>query len=361
MGEFFRDSVRKTLESKLSERDSIEKELSRGESLSDPQKISELGRKLRTLNRILKPFTEFLALEKQFKEAMELSESDDPEMALLAREEAEKLRKKLLDQRTKVIEELVADEEDAERSKLIMEIRAGTGGEEAGLFARDLFRMYSKFAESKGWKVEILQSSSSEKGGFKEVIFSVTGPGAWRYLKHESGGHRVQRVPETESQGRIHTSAATVAVLPEPEEVEVQINPKELRIETMRASGPGGQHVNKTSSAVRITHLPSGIVVTCQDEKSQHKNRAKAMRVLRLRLFDRERREKQSARAQQRKELIGSGDRNERVRTYNFPQNRVTDHRLKENFSLEQVIEGKLDNLIQKLIDREKEERIKAL
>ncbi len=358
---FLKDSVRALLLEKLRQRDEIRSRLQDPEIASDGRLTAELGRKESTLDRIVAPFEVFLALEKELEEAKSLAGGEDPEMRELAAEEAARLEEALRAQGEKVLDSLVEEEEEVKGNSLIMEIRAGTGGEEASLFVRDLLRMYSRFFESQGWKQETIALFPTEKGGFREVILSVTGPGAWKYLKFESGGHRVQRVPETESQGRIHTSAATVAVLPEPEEVDVQIQPKDLRVETMRASGPGGQHVNKTSSAVRITHLPSGIVVVCQDEKSQHKNRAKAMRVLRSRVFERERREKSRERARERRSQIGSGDRNERVRTYNFPQNRVTDHRIKENFSLEQVMEGKLGPLLEKLLQMDREEKIKAL
>jgi len=255
---------------------------------------------------------------------------------------------------------LVTDADD-HRTKVIVEIRAGTGGDEATLFAADLFRIYQHLADAKRWKLELLESSASDVGGFKEIIFALDGEGAWRKLRFESGGHRVQRVPATEAQGRIHTSAATVAVLPEAEEVELDIDPQDLRIDTMRASGAGGQHVNKTESAVRITHLPTGTLVVCMDEKSQHKNRTKAMRILRSRLLEAERERKAKERADMRRSQVGSGDRNERVRTYNWPQNRVTDHRLGQNFSLEHIVAGKLDAMLEALEALDREERIRNL
>jgi peptide chain release factor 1 len=255
---------------------------------------------------------------------------------------------------------LITDEDDV-RTKVIVEVRAGTGGDEATLFAADLFRMYQHFAEARDWKLELLEASRSEVGGFKEVIFAVEGPDAWRFLRGESGGHRVQRVPATEAQGRIHTSAATVAVLPEAEEVELEIAPSDLRIDTMRAGGAGGQHVNKTESAVRITHVPTGTVVVCMDEKSQHKNRARAMRILRTRLLEAERARIAKERSDLRKSQVGSGDRSERIRTYNWPQNRVTDHRLGQSFSLEQVVAGRLTPLVEALDQMEREQRIQDL
>jgi peptide chain release factor 1 len=287
-------------------------------------------------------------------------EQADPELRELAQEELAGLAglEAELDEEIKTA--LVQDE-DLARDKIIVEIRAGTGGDEATLFAADLYRMYIHFIESRKWKKEVLEVKTSEVGGYKEVIFAVQGEGSWRLFRFETGGHRVQRVPETESQGRIHTSAATVAVLPEAEEVDVAIKPDDLRIDTMRAGGAGGQHVNKTESAVRITHLPTGVVVTCMDERSQHKNRERAMRILRSRLFEMERERLAAERAAQRKSQVGSGDRSERVRTYNFPQNRVSDHRLGENFSLELVMQGRLDAVLAQLEARDREERIKNL
>jgi peptide chain release factor 1 len=240
-----------------------------------------------------------------------------------------------------------------------VEIRAGTGGDEASLFAGDLFRMYSRYAERKRWRVEVMDMSPSEVGGLKEVIFSVRGSGAYRTLRYESGGHRVQRVPETEAQGRIHTSMATVGVMPEAEDVDVEINPQDLRIETMRAGGPGGQHVNKTESAVRIVHIPTGIEVRCQEGKSQHKNRAEAMRLLRTKLFQATQERLHRERGELRRSLIGSGDRSERIRTYNFPQNRVTDHRIGLTLhSLDLVIGGQLDDLVAGLQAAERARRL---
>jgi peptide chain release factor 1 len=280
---------------------------------------------------------------------LELARSD----LLAVGEEAEQLYEE--------VKGALVTEKDDFRSKVIMEIRAGTGGDEATLFVVDLNRMYRRFFEIRRWKVEELEATASEVGGLKEITFAVKGEGVWSLLRHESGGHRVQRVPATESQGRIHTSAATVAVLPEAEEAEIDIKDEDLRIDTMRSSGPGGQSVNKTSSAVRITHLPTNTVVQCQDEKSQHKNRAKAMRILSSRLLDAEQRRLHDERAAQRKSQVGSGDRSARVRTYNFPQNRISDHRLSGNHPLEQVVAGKLDPLLEALERLEREERIRNL
>jgi peptide chain release factor 1 len=289
-----------------------------------------------------------------------LSEDGDEELAPLAREEQAEIEAEL-EQLEKEIEELLLQgDEDAARD-VIIEIRAGTGGDEAALFAADLFRIYQKYAESQGWKTEIVSAHPTELGGFREVIFDVKGDNVYCELCHESGGHRVQRVPATETSGRIHTSAVTVAVLPEAAEVDVQVDQDDLKIDRFRASGPGGQHVNKTASAIRITHLPTGLVVSCQDEKSQHKNLAKAMRVLRSRLYERERAARKAARDAARRSQIGSGDRSDRVRTYNFPQNRVTDHRLERNYSLEQVLAGNMETLIGDLVERDREQQLAEL
>jgi peptide chain release factor 1 len=246
--------------------------------------------------------------------------------------------------------------EDANRDRCVMEIRAGTGGEEAALFARDLYEMYKRFADLRGWKVEIMDASASERGGFKEIILGFEGEHVFRDLQFESGGHRVQRVPETETQGRIHTSAATVAVMAEPEDVEVDLKPEDYRIDKFNASGPGGQHVNKTESAIRLTHFETGIVVQCQDEKSQHKNLAKALRVLKSRIYDKKREEELKKRSDQRKSLIGSGDRNERIRTYNFPQNRLTDHRINLTlYKLGDIIAGNMQPVTDAMLEHERD------
>jgi peptide chain release factor 1 len=284
----------------------------------------------------------------------------DPDLAGLAREDLEEVESLEATLDREIKEALIAEPED-DRRKVIVEIRGGTGGDEATLFARDLYGIYRRYAEVRRWKIEDLEAVPTEVGGFKEVVFAVEGDGAWRRLRFESGGHRVQRVPETEAQGRIHTSAATVAVLPEAEAVDVQIHPDDLRIDTMRAGGAGGQHVNKTESAVRITHLPSGVVVVCQDERSQQKNKARAMRLLMTRLYDAERQRLHAERAAERKSKVGTGDRSARIRTYNFPQNRVTDHRLEENYSLEHILSGKLDAMLDALEFLDREERIAAL
>jgi peptide chain release factor 1 len=282
---------------------------------------------------------------------------DDAEMRELAEVEITELRKdreKLWNE----LLELTIGGEDANRDRLIMEIRAGTGGDEAALFARDLYEMYKLHCEAKRWKVEVLSHSATELGGFKDISLAIEGDGCYRELQYESGGHRVQRVPETEAQGRIHTSAATVAVMPEPEEVEIDLKPDDYRLDIFHASGPGGQHVNKTASAVRLTHYESGIVVQCQDEKSQHKNKAKALRELAARLYDRKRQEEHDRRADQRRTLVGSGDRSQRIRTYNFPQNRLTDHRIGlDLYKLDQILAGNVQIVTDALIDYDRQEQ----
>jgi peptide chain release factor 1 len=290
-----------------------------------------------------------------------MAEADDAEMAALAREELAALNANL-PELERGVALLLAPKDKDENASAILEVRAGTGGDEAALFAGDLFRMYQRYASLQGWRVEIEDASEGEMGGYKEIVASVTGDGVFGRLKFESGVHRVQRVPATETQGRIHTSAATVAVLPEPEDVEIEVNDADIRIDTYRASGSGGQHVNKTDSAVRITHLPSGIVVT-SSEKSQHQNRAKAMKVLKARLYDAQRGALDAERAAARKEQVGSGDRSERIRTYNFPQGRVTDHRINLTlYNLPKIVEGEaLDDLINALIADDQAARLATL
>ncbi|MGB9811984.1 MAG: peptide chain release factor 1, partial [Dictyoglomus turgidum] len=320
--------------------------------LKERAKIEEIVDKFREYKRLLK--------EKEDLEEM-VKEEQDEDLRSLAETELEDIQEKL----EKVefeLKALLLPKDPNDEKNIIMEIRAGTGGEEAALFAADLFRMYLGYAQKKGWKVEIVSSNPTGLGGFKEIIFIVEGKGAYSRLKFESGVHRVQRVPITESSGRIHTSTATVAVLPEMEEIEVEIDPKDLRIETFRSGGAGGQHVNKTESGVRITHIPSGIVVQCQDERSQHQNREKAMKVLRARLYEYYQREKENEIASQRRQQVGTGERSEKIRTYNFPQRRVTDHRINySSFQLEEVLSGELDEFIDRLILAEKEEQIKKL
>ena len=324
--------------------------------LTDPEVIrdQELYQKSRKEHAELAPlvraFRRYRQVQQELTDSQALLKEDtDEEMKDLAREEIDSLK----DRATALEEELrllLLPKDPNDEKNVILEIRAGTGGEEAALFVGDLFRMYSRLAERHRWKVEVLSHSPSGMGGIKEIIASIAGDRVYSQLKYESGVHRVQRVPVTESQGRIHTSAVTVAILPEAEEVDVQINPEELRIDVFRSSGPGGQSVNTTDSAVRVTHVPSGLVVICQDEKSQHKNKAKALKVLRSRLLDLKQGEQQQQIAQERKSQVGTGDRSERIRTYNFPQSRITDHRLGLTFHrLESMLDGDLDELLQTL------------
>lgn len=348
-----------SLETKLKRFLELEQQLQDPEVLSDPTRMVDIQREYGGLRRVAEPVQAYKRLEEDIAAARQMiAEEQDAESLEYAEAELAELEK----QRASLaeeLEELVSVGDSITRGGVIMEIRAGTGGDEAALFAGDLFSMYSRFIETRGWKTELMDSSPAERGGFKEITFSVTGEGAFHELQFESGGHRVQRVPETETQGRIHTSAATVAVLPEASDVEVAIKDEDLQIDTMRAGGPGGQKVNKTESAVRITHVPTGIMVKMQDEKSQHKNRAKAMRILRSRLFEAKQREASEQRAAQRRTLIGSGDRSERIRTYNFPQGRITDHRIGLTlYKLDQVMAGNIDELVKALLEFDRQERL---
>jgi peptide chain release factor 1 len=348
--------MRQLLDQKLSRYEQLEKDLENPEVLANPARITSVIREHGSLGKLAKKYRKFKQITGQIAEAQQMIEGDDPEMRELAEAELPQLR----DEREKLwneLLELTIGGEDANRSRLIMEIRAGTGGDEAALFARDLFEMYRHYADAKGWRTEVLSHSPTELGGFKDIVLALEGDGCYRELQYESGGHRVQRVPDTETQGRIHTSAATVAVLPEPEDVEVDLKPDDYRLDTFCASGPGGQHVNKTASAVRLTHFETGIVVQCQDEKSQLKNKNKALRELAARIYDYKMQKEQAKRAAERKSLVGSGDRSERIRTYNFPQNRVTDHRIGLTVhNLDQVIAGNLQPITEALIDYDRQQ-----
>jgi peptide chain release factor 1 len=302
------------------------------------------------ISPIVNSFQEYKKVDRELDDSLELMGDEDPEMKKMAGEEVARLEKEKR-RLTEELKILLIPKDPLDDKSVILEIRAGTGGDEAGLFAGDLFKMYQRYADARGWKVEVMDHHTTGVGGLKEIIANVNGKGAYSRLKYESGTHRVQRVPTTETQGRIHTSAVTVAVLPEAEEVEVNIDTNDLKVDVFRSSGPGGQSVNTTDSAVRITHLPTGLVVTCQDEKSQHKNKAKALKVLRSRLLDQMVREQNEARSQNRRSQVGSGDRSERIRTYNFPQGRVTDHRIGLTlYRLEAILQGEVDEVVDALV-----------
>ena len=340
--------------------ESLSSELSKPEVISDRNQYTRYAKEHAELSKVMDLFHRKKSLDAQLEENRELLHDPDEDVRELAHEEIKMLQEDLK-RVLNAIQLALLPRDPYDEKNIVMEIRAGTGGEEAALFAAELFRMYSRFAEKKNWKIDMLSQNVTGIGGFKEVIFLIEGKGAYSQLKYESGVHRVQRVPETESQGRIHTSAVTVAVLPEAEDVDVEIDPTDLEIDVYRSSGPGGQHVNTTDSAVRITHKPTGIVVTCQDEKSQHKNKAKAMKVLRARLLDRMEQEKQKEISEKRRNMVGSGDRSERIRTYNYPQNRVTDHRIGLTlYKLDAILEGDLSQLIDPLIAHFEAERLKA-
>ena len=339
----------------------IEARMADSEVANDPHEMQLLGKKHADLTPIVDAFMEYEKVLKGIEDAKEMAGGDDPEMKELAKEELSSLEERLPELEHDIQILLLPKDINDDKSVMI-EIRGGAGGEEAALFAANLFRMYTRFAERERWKTEIISGNETGIGGYKEIVFRVDGVGAFSSLKFESGVHRVQRVPETEASGRIHTSTATVAVLPEAEDVDVEVRTEDLKIDTYRASGAGGQHVNMTDSAVRITHLPTGIVVTCQDERSQIKNRAKAMQFLRTKLYDAQLQKQNAEMAAERKGQVGTGDRSERIRTYNFPQNRLSDHRINLTlYKLDQIMDGDIYELIRSLSEADQAEKLKAL
>ena len=338
----------------------LERMMSDPQMLGQQREYSKLAKERAEIEEIVRCFREWRKVEQEIHDNRQLLEERDEAIRELAKEEIAILRerKEALENQLKI---LILPKDPNDSKNVIVEIRAGTGGEEAALFAAELFRMYSRYAEARGWRVEMMSSNPTGLGGYKEIIMSIEGQGAYSRLKYEGGVHRVQRVPVTEGSGRIHTSAVTVAVLAEADEVEIAIDPKEIRIDVFRSSGPGGQSVNTTDSAVRITHIPTGIVISCQDEKSQHKNRAKGMKILRARLLEKKQEEQRSEIAATRKLMVGSGDRSERIRTYNFPQGRLTDHRINLTlYQLDRVMEGDIDEIVDGLITHYQAEVLKA-
>ena len=347
-----KNSIRSKLEN-LSERlQELSALLSDAEIISDQNKFRDFSKEYAQLEPIVKTFNNFLQAEEDLETAKEMQKDSDPDVREMAQEEFKEATA-VIETLDLELQKLLLPKDPHDQSNIFLEIRAGTGGDEAAIFAGDLFRMYSRYAELHRWQVEILSESEGEHGGYKEIICRIIGEGAYSKLKFESGAHRVQRVPETESQGRVHTSACTVAVFPEVDEVEeIDINPADLKVDTYRASGAGGQHVNKTDSAIRITHLPTGVVVECQDERSQHKNRARAMSLLQSKLLRAEQEKQQQEQAATRKSLVGSGDRSERIRTYNFPQGRLTDHRINLTlYKLDEIIQGSLAQVVDPLVN----------
>jgi peptide chain release factor 1 len=347
------------LERSLERHAELQRLLSEPAVIADQQRFRELGKELRALEPIVRAYERFKKVRSDYEGAKELLESaGDAQMKAMAQEEYDSLKNVVADLEEE-LKFLLVPQDPNDTKNFIMEIRAGTGGEEAALFASDLFRMYTRFAERKGWKSELMDWNETGKGGFKEVSFSVAGEGAFGMMKFESGVHRVQRVPETEAQGRVHTSAASVVVLPEVEDIEIEINPSDLQIDTYRSGGKGGQNVNKVETAVRITHKPSGIVVACQQERSQFQNRERAMKMLRAKLYEERLNEQTASVSATRRSMIKSGDRSDKIRTYNFPQNRVTDHRIGLTlYNLDRIIDGDLDELIERLRIADRTEKL---
>ena len=357
-----KDSIRRRLEKTAERFEEVGGLLAEPDAASDTGRFRDLSVEYSRLEPVVSRFRAYTALEQERRSAAEMAATGDAELRALAEEELREIDGRLEAESTELAR-LLLPRDPRDEGNIFLEVRAGTGGDEAAIFAGDLFRMYSRYAERQGWKVEILSENAGEHGGYREVISRVVGRGVYSRLKFESGTHRVQRVPATEAQGRIHTSACTVAILPELEEVDdTPLNPAELRVDTYRASGAGGQHVNKTDSAIRITHLPTGIVVECQDERSQHKNRSRAMALLRARLLEAEQQKQAAQQAQERRLQVGSGDRSERIRTYNYPQARITDHRINLTiYRLAAVLDGELDEVIDPLRQEWQAEQLASL
>ena len=355
-------SILSKLESIAEHQTEVSALLSDADTMRNPEKFRQLSMEYAQLTPLVNSFHAYCRARDDLASAKEMLKDPDPGMQQMAEEEIDSANNRLDTLRLE-IQKLLLPVDPHDNSNIFLEVRAGTGGDEAAIFAGDLFRMYSRYAELHRWQIEILSESPGEHGGYKEIIARIIGHGAYSRLKFESGAHRVQRVPETESQGRIHPSAATVAILPEVDEIEsIEINPADLKVDTFRASGAGGQHVNKTDSAIRLTHLPTGIVVECQDERSQHKNRARAMSLLAARLLNAQREKQKAEETETRRSLVGSGDRSDRIRTYNFPQGRVTDHRINLTlYKLDEIIAGNLDSLIEPLISEHQAEQLAAL
>ncbi|WP_018625298.1 peptide chain release factor 1 [Kangiella aquimarina] len=356
------DSIIEKLQGLVDRHEEISALLGDPDVISDQNKFRDLSKEYSQLEQVVNTFQRYQEAEESLQTAEEMLKDDDPDMREMAQEEL-KDSKAQIEKLEVEMQKLLLPRDPNDDKNTFLEIRAGTGGDEAAIFAGDLFRMYSKYAEKKRWQVEVISENEGEHGGYKEIIVRIIGDSVYSHLKFESGAHRVQRVPETESQGRIHTSACTVAVMPEADELDaIEINPADLKVDTFRASGAGGQHVNKTDSAIRITHLPTGVVVECQDERSQHKNRAKAMSVLQARLMAAEQAKAQSEQTEMRRNLVGTGDRSDRIRTYNFPQGRMTDHRINLTlYKLDEIMEGDIDQIVEPLIQEHQADQLAAL
>ncbi len=357
-----KESIKQKLESLVDRHEEIAGLLAEPDTMADQNKFRSLSQEYAQLEPVVSNFNAYRSTLSDIDDARVMLEEDDADMRDMARDELAQAEDRL-DELELTLQKLLLPKDPNDKRNIFLEIRAGTGGDEAAIFSGDLFRMYSRYAELRRWQVEVINAQEGEHGGYKEIICRIVGDGAYSRLKFESGAHRVQRVPETESQGRIHTSACTVAILPEVDEIdEVDINPADIRVDTFRASGAGGQHVNKTDSAIRITHIPTGIVVECQEERSQHKNRAKAMSVLQSRIMAEQIQKQEAEQAQTRKSLVGSGDRSERIRTYNYPQGRITDHRINLTlYKLNEIVEGDLDQVIEPLINEYQADQLALL